>query len=156
MTRCVGAEVSPEVNPAGRAIVLTTHSMEEADVLGDRIAIMARGNLRCLGSSLRLKQRFGAGYQLSLSNSQTGKGPQDAGLLQRRQDASKAFVEARLGLQPSDNNKAYIQVTLQMLFFVLNLRISNCFQGWVKVWGGGGCFSSGRTPARRPSRNAWI
>ena len=48
----------------GRAIILTTHSMEEADILGDRIAIMALGRLRCLGSSLRLKQRFGAGYQV--------------------------------------------------------------------------------------------
>ena len=47
-----------------RAIVLTTHSMEEADMLGDRIAIMAKGHLRCLGSSLRLKQKFGAGYQV--------------------------------------------------------------------------------------------
>lgn len=51
---------------AGRAIVLTTHSMEEADILGDRIAIMARGKLRCLGSSIRLKQKFGAGYQVGL------------------------------------------------------------------------------------------
>lgn len=50
----------------GRAIILTTHSMEEADILGDRIAIMARGNLRCLGTSLRLKQKFGAGYQVQL------------------------------------------------------------------------------------------
>jgi ABC-type multidrug transport system ATPase subunit len=48
----------------GRAIVLTTHSMEEADILGDRIAIMAKGKLRCLGSSLRLKQKFGSGYQV--------------------------------------------------------------------------------------------
>ena len=48
----------------GRAIVLTTHSMEEADILGDRVAIMAKGSLRCLGSSLRLKQKFGAGYQV--------------------------------------------------------------------------------------------
>lgn len=49
----------------GRAIVLTTHSMEEADILGDRIAIMARGRLRCIGTSNRLKQKFGAGYQVS-------------------------------------------------------------------------------------------
>lgn len=48
---------------ADRAIVLTTHSMEEADVLGDRIAIMARGRLRCIGSSIHLKRRFGSGYQ---------------------------------------------------------------------------------------------
>lgn len=50
----------------GRAIVLTTHSMEEADVLGDRIAIMARGRLRCIGSSTHLKHRFGSGYQVQL------------------------------------------------------------------------------------------
>ncbi|PSC73883.1 ABC transporter A family member 2 isoform B [Micractinium conductrix] len=51
---------------AGRAIVLTTHSMEEADILGDRIGIMARGCLRCLGTSLRLKARFGSGYHVSI------------------------------------------------------------------------------------------
>jgi energy-coupling factor transporter ATP-binding protein EcfA2 len=48
----------------GRAIVLTTHSMEEADVLGDRIAIMVRGRLRAIGSSIRLKHKFGSGYQV--------------------------------------------------------------------------------------------
>ena len=31
-----------EAAKKGRAIVLTTHSMEEADILGDRIAIMVR------------------------------------------------------------------------------------------------------------------
>lgn len=49
-----------------RAIILTTHSMEEADVLGDRIGIMARGRLRCLGTALRLKARFGSGYRISI------------------------------------------------------------------------------------------
>ena len=48
------------------AIVLTTHSMEEADILGDRIGIMARGRLCCLGSGLHLKQKFGSGYRLSI------------------------------------------------------------------------------------------
>jgi ABC-type multidrug transport system ATPase subunit len=38
--------------------------MEEADVLSDRIAIMARGRMCCLGSSLHLKQRYGVGYQV--------------------------------------------------------------------------------------------
>ena len=47
-----------------RAVILTTHSMEEADILGDKVAIMAKGSLRALGSSLRLKQKFGAGYQV--------------------------------------------------------------------------------------------
>ncbi|KAG9393055.1 ABC transporter [Carpediemonas membranifera] len=49
------------------AIVLTTHSMEEADVLGDRIAIMAFGRNRCIGTSIRLKSRFGSGYKIIIS-----------------------------------------------------------------------------------------
>ena len=48
-----------------RIIVLTTHYMDEADVLGDRIGIMCKGTLQCLGSSLFLKNRFGAGYKLT-------------------------------------------------------------------------------------------
>lgn len=40
--------------------------MDEADVLGDRIAIMAKGEMMCLGSSLFLKKRFGAGYKLTM------------------------------------------------------------------------------------------
>ncbi|CAG8489659.1 3135_t:CDS:2, partial [Dentiscutata erythropus] len=50
----------------GRIIILTTHSMEEADVLGDRICVMAHGHLRALGNSMRIKNKFGAGYRVSL------------------------------------------------------------------------------------------
>ena len=48
-------------NREGRVMVLTTHFMDEADILGDRIAIMAEGELRCHGDSLFLKTRFGEG-----------------------------------------------------------------------------------------------
>ena len=51
----------------GRAIVLTTHSMEEADILSDRIGIMAKGKLRCIGTSIRLKSRFGTGFIANVS-----------------------------------------------------------------------------------------
>ena len=40
--------------------------MDEADVLGDRIGIMAKGKVVCLGSSLFLKNRYGAGYKLTM------------------------------------------------------------------------------------------
>lgn len=45
-----------------RIIILTTHSMEEADILGDRIAIMAHGRICAIGDSMELKSRFGKGY----------------------------------------------------------------------------------------------
>ncbi|KAJ6794817.1 ABC transporter A family member 1 [Iris pallida] len=51
----------------GRIVLLTTHSMDEADVLGDRIAIMSNGCLRCCGSSLFLKHRYGVGYTLTIT-----------------------------------------------------------------------------------------
>jgi ATP-binding cassette, subfamily A (ABC1), member 3 len=38
--------------------------MDEADILGDRIAIMADGELKTVGSSFFLKKRFGTGYRL--------------------------------------------------------------------------------------------
>lgn len=43
---------------------MSTHHMDEADVLGDRIAIVVDGKLRCSGTSLFLRNRFGSGYRL--------------------------------------------------------------------------------------------
>lgn len=54
-----------------RIVVLTTHYMDEADILGDRIGIMANGKLTCLGSSMFLKNKFGVGYNLTLVKSST-------------------------------------------------------------------------------------
>ncbi|XP_063703816.1 phospholipid-transporting ATPase ABCA3-like [Culicoides brevitarsis] len=48
----------------GRTILLTTHFMEEAEVLGDRIAILNEGNLECVGSSFYLKKKYATGYRL--------------------------------------------------------------------------------------------
>lgn len=49
-----------------KLIVLTTHFMDEADILADRKAMISKGKLRCVGSSLFLKVRFGVGYHLSM------------------------------------------------------------------------------------------
>ncbi|KAJ2995297.1 hypothetical protein HDV02_000900 [Globomyces sp. JEL0801] len=54
-----------------RLVLLTTHSMEEAEVLGDRIAIMSKGKIQTLGTSLFLKKRFGTGYLLKIERSST-------------------------------------------------------------------------------------
>lgn len=51
-------------NKQDRIVILTTHYMDEADILGDRIAIMAEGKVQCTGSSLFLKSRYGVGYNL--------------------------------------------------------------------------------------------
>ncbi|XP_028818388.1 LOW QUALITY PROTEIN: ATP-binding cassette sub-family A member 1 [Denticeps clupeoides] len=49
-----------------RTIILSTHYMDEADLLGDRIAIISHGKLCCCGSPLFLKARLGTGYYLTV------------------------------------------------------------------------------------------
>lgn len=52
--------------PPGRTIILSTHYMDEAELLGDRTAIISQGRLCCCGSPLFLKARLGTGYHLTL------------------------------------------------------------------------------------------
>jgi len=47
-------------------MILTTHAMEEADILSDRIAIICDGKLKCIGTPLYLKNTFGDGYRITL------------------------------------------------------------------------------------------
>eukprot|EP01135_Chromosphaera_perkinsii_P005888 Nk52_evm21s370 gene=Nk52_evmTU21s370 len=49
-----------------RSVIITTHAMEEANRLCDRIAVMWKGQLKCLGSPARLKSVYGKGYTLSI------------------------------------------------------------------------------------------
>ncbi|XP_066480655.1 retinal-specific phospholipid-transporting ATPase ABCA4 [Tiliqua scincoides] len=50
----------------GKTIILSTHHMDEADILGDRVAILSQGKLHCSGSPVFLKNSFGTGYYLTL------------------------------------------------------------------------------------------
>ena len=54
-----------------RIIILTTHFMDEADFLGDRIGIMSDGKLMCCGSTIFLKNKYGVGYNLTVSKLST-------------------------------------------------------------------------------------
>ncbi|KAL0205106.1 hypothetical protein P9112_000413 [Eukaryota sp. TZLM1-RC] len=47
-----------------RAVIITTHSMEEAEQLSTRVAIMCHSRLHALGTSLRLRNAFGSGYKV--------------------------------------------------------------------------------------------
>lgn len=49
--------------------------MDEADILGDRIGIMAEGKVKCCGSSLFLKKRFGVGYNLVIAKKSRDAAP---------------------------------------------------------------------------------
>ncbi|XP_047996703.1 phospholipid-transporting ATPase ABCA1-like [Leguminivora glycinivorella] len=60
-----------------RTVLLTTHFMEEADALGDRIAALHHGRVRCHATSMFLKRAIGTGYRLSFT---TIGGPREAAI----------------------------------------------------------------------------
>ena len=47
-------------------IIMTTHSMEEAESLCKRIGILVEGQFKCLGTSDEIKEKFGFGFELNL------------------------------------------------------------------------------------------
>ncbi|KAK5652734.1 hypothetical protein OQA88_9587 [Cercophora sp. LCS_1] len=51
-----------------RTIILTTHFLDEADLLADHIAIMSKGSLRAAGTSVELKDQLGGGYRIHINN----------------------------------------------------------------------------------------
>jgi ABC-type multidrug transport system ATPase subunit len=62
MSRPIIWEILERVKCNGRTLVLTTHHLDEAEILADRIAIMAAGKLLTCGKSDYIKENFGEGY----------------------------------------------------------------------------------------------
>lgn len=94
----------------GRAIVLTTHSMEEADILSDRIGIMAKGKLRCIGTSIRLKSRFGTGFITNISfGSNNDHSPSNGDTVSaRHHEPVKQFFKNHLDVVPKEENNNFL------------------------------------------------
>lgn len=67
------------------AIVLTTHSMEEAESVCSRVGIVVDGKLKCLGSLQRIKSVYGTGYDVQLKPGQL-----------HQVSVCKSFMESRL------------------------------------------------------------
>lgn len=93
----------------GRILILTTHYMDEADILGDRIAIMAEGEVQCIGSSLFLKNRFGVGYNLVIAKTDRAPAPQIdkfiLGWIPNAQKLQEVSSEITFQLPSSSSNK---------------------------------------------------
>uniref|UniRef100_A0A6Q2ZEB5 P-type phospholipid transporter n=1 Tax=Esox lucius TaxID=8010 RepID=A0A6Q2ZEB5_ESOLU len=73
----------------GRAVVLTSHSMEECEALCTRLAIMVNGTFKCLGTIQHLKYKFGEGYVVTMKVKAVKAGvPPDLGLAESFMDSS--------------------------------------------------------------------
>ena len=51
---------------AGKVILVASHFLDEIDLYADRKAILSRGHVRCCGTSMFIKSRFGLGYLLTV------------------------------------------------------------------------------------------
>ncbi|KAI1777113.1 P-loop containing nucleoside triphosphate hydrolase protein [Hypoxylon cercidicola] len=67
-----------------RTIILTTHFLDEADLLADHIAILSKGTLRAEGSSVELKDKLGAGYRVHVFNARDIKDPPEVANVTRK------------------------------------------------------------------------
>jgi ABC-2 type transport system ATP-binding protein len=66
-------EMLGELNQTGQTVVLTTHYMEEADALCDRVAIMDHGKILALDTPATLKQSTGADTIVTVKVSSDGE-----------------------------------------------------------------------------------
>lgn len=75
-----------------RTIVMTTHFLDEADLLADQIAVLSKGKLRAEGSSVQLKDTYGAGYRVHVLNARdvAGLAPEVAGV--KRNEGSNTIT----------------------------------------------------------------
>ncbi|TKW37305.1 hypothetical protein SEVIR_1G038400v4 [Setaria viridis] len=111
-----------------RAIILTTHSMEEAEALCDKIGIMVNGRLQCIGTSTELKAKYGGTYVLTITTA--------AG----EEEVVEQLVQS---LCPAANRIYRIAGTQKFEMPKQGLRISQVFQamqhakGWLNIaaWG---------------------
>uniref|UniRef100_A0A8C7KJX0 P-type phospholipid transporter n=1 Tax=Oncorhynchus kisutch TaxID=8019 RepID=A0A8C7KJX0_ONCKI len=82
---------------SGRTVILSTHHMDEADLLSDRVAIISQGRLHCCGSPLFLKNCFGAGFYLTLVRRMKYEGPK-VGWIRSRKEPLKCDLSSITGL----------------------------------------------------------
>uniref|UniRef100_A0A672PF51 P-type phospholipid transporter n=1 Tax=Sinocyclocheilus grahami TaxID=75366 RepID=A0A672PF51_SINGR len=104
---------------AGRTIILSTHHMDEADILGDRIAIISHGKLCCVGSSLFLKTQLGTGYYLTLvkkntepSLSSCRNSSSTVSFVKKDDNASESSSDAGLGSDQENSPVVPVDVAL--------------------------------------------
>ncbi|KAM7268528.1 hypothetical protein ACFE04_010694 [Oxalis oulophora] len=96
-----------------RAIFLTTHSMEEAEVLCDRLGIFVDGSLHCIGNAKELKARYGGMYIFTMTTSA---------------DHAEEVANIVLGLAPGSRKIYQVSGTQKFELPKHEVRIADVFQ----------------------------
>ncbi|VAI89560.1 unnamed protein product [Triticum turgidum subsp. durum] len=110
-----------------RAIILTTHSMEEAEVLCDRLCIMVDGRLQCIGRPKELIARYGGYYVLTMTTSSEFEREVEDLVLKLSPDARKVYHLS--GTQKYELSKQQVRIA-DVFMAVENLKRRVEVQAW--------------------------
>ncbi|EOA23466.1 hypothetical protein CARUB_v10016657mg [Capsella rubella] len=91
------------------AIILTTHSMEEAEFLCDRLGIFVDGRLQCIGNPKELKGRYGGSYVFTMTTSSEHEKDVELLVQDVSQNAKKIYHIA--GTQKFEIPKAEVRIS---------------------------------------------
>ena len=109
-------------------VVLTTHSMDEASALCERIAIQVDGSFRCLGTSQQIKDLHGSGYEVHIKFAPPADAQHQDDLIQQNVDQFEEFFKNYTS-QTEDNAAAQQmpkpEVTGLSATFIVNVSTSN-------------------------------
>ncbi|PKU86162.1 ABC transporter A family member 6 [Dendrobium catenatum] len=110
-----------------RAIVLTTHSMEEAEVLCDRLGIFVTGSLQCIGNPKELKARYGGTYVFTMTTSSNEEEEVDL-LVQKLSPNAKKIYQIS-GTQKYELPKQEVKIA-NVFRAVEHAKVSFTVQAW--------------------------
>ncbi|CAG0902694.1 unnamed protein product [Cyprideis torosa] len=118
----------------GRTTLITTHFMDEADYLGDRIAVLADGEVQCCGSSLFLKKKLEVGYELVIEKETGASTSKITRFIQRVIEG--AFLQQDVGVDliyvlPSHTSAEFPTVVNE---YLKSTRTICCYKFLQQLW----------------------
>ncbi|CAK55643.1 unnamed protein product (macronuclear) [Paramecium tetraurelia] len=135
-------EILQKVRQQNRTLILTTHHLDEAEVLADRITIMAAGKLLACGKCDYIKTNFGEGYHLSIT-SQNQKilqacSDQVLSIIQEAQNDPQSQSDTRIFLIPFKSKPKLDQligaITKQFQNeIVINLKLNSLEDAFINI-----------------------
>ena len=113
----------------GKIIILTTHYMEEASVLGKRIGIINAGQMKCIGSPLFLIEKYGKFMSLNVVKEEKAVDDKIVDFITHLADNVEYEVLSeeimfRIPIKDVDNRKKHKKLDLKTFFqlFDINLK----------------------------------
>jgi ABC-type multidrug transport system ATPase subunit len=98
-------------------MILTTHSIEEAEVLCDRVSWLKKGNFVCLGNPEQLKLHYSNGYKLQIKFVDNVLNRNDVSTLTRK-IVQDAFIEINNLVQGFNNYSKYITTNPLIILYI--------------------------------------